>query len=237
LHYGSDKLIVALDFSDFDKALRLVDELGELVTWYKVGMELFYAAGSQAVRQLKGMGKEVFLDLKLHDIPHTVSRAVEVLASLGVSMLNVHAAGGPAMLEAAAKAASRAGSGVRLLAVTVLTSLGQDEWLTVHPGATGDIAGQVVHLARLAERCGFHGVVASPAEAVAIRNQCGRDFLIVTPGIRPAGSTADDQVRVATPRAALAAGADYLVVGRPVTGASNPRKAVETIIAEMEEAR
>ena len=227
-------MIVALDFADMDKVQGLVTLLGDAVGHYKVGMELFYAAGGEAVRFLRAAGKEVFLDLKLHDIPNTVGRSAGVLAGLGATMLNVHAAGGLAMMKAAAEAAATCGRPrPKVIAVTVLTSLGEDEWARL--SCALPIAEQAVRLAKLAREAGLDGVVASPQEAAAIRAACGPDFLIVTPGVRPAGSAVNDQSRVATPAGALKAGASHLVVGRPVTAAPDPKAAALAILQEMGE--
>lgn len=217
-----------------DKVQGLVTLLGDAVGHYKVGMELFYAAGGEAVRFLRAAGKEVFLDLKLHDIPNTVGRSAGVLAGLGATMLNVHAAGGLAMMKAAAEAAATCGRPrPKVIAVTVLTSLGEDEWARL--SCALPIAEQAVRLAKLAREAGLDGVVASPQEAAAIRAACGPDFLIVTPGVRPAGSAVNDQSRVATPAGALKAGASHLVVGRPVTAAPDPKAAALAILQEMGE--
>ncbi len=232
-----NRLIVALDFADMDKVQNLVTLLGDTVGHYKVGMELFYAAGSEAIRFLRAAGKEVFLDLKLHDIPNTVGRSAGVLAGLGATMLNVHAGGGLAMMKAAATAAVETAvtSGrprPKLIAVTVLTSLDEGEWGRLNYAVP--IAEQAANLAKLAREAGLDGVVASPQEAAAIRTACGPGFLIVTPGIRPAGSAVNDQSRVATPAGALKAGASHLVVGRPITAAPDPRAAAIAILREME---
>ncbi|HWQ61784.1 MAG TPA: orotidine-5'-phosphate decarboxylase, partial [Negativicutes bacterium] len=223
---SDNRLIVALDFADMDKVQNMVTLLGDAVGHYKVGMELFYAAGSEAIRFLRAAGKEVFLDLKLHDIPNTVGRSAGVLAGLGATMFNVHAAGGTAMMKAAALTAleTAATSGrprSKVIAVTVLTSLDEGEWTRLN--CSLPIAAQAVHLAVLAKGAGLDGVVASPQEAAAIRAACGPDFLIVTPGVRPAGSAVNDQSRVATPAGALKGGASHLVVGRPITAAPDPR--------------
>ena len=232
-------MIVALDFPDLEQVGEMVERLGDTVSYYKVGMELFYGAGREAVSLLRAAGKEVFLDLKLHDIPNTVSQSVRVLTGLGATMFNVHAAGGPAMMRAAAQAASEAAIAFgrprpKLIAVTVLTSMDATEWACLNQATP--IGEQVVHLAKLAREAGLDGVVASPQEAAAIRAACGPDFLIVTPGVRPAGSAANDQSRTATPAGALKAGASHLVVGRPITAAPDPRAAAEAILREMGEA-
>lgn len=233
----NQRLIVALDFSSMTQAEKMVETLGGSVSYYKVGMELYYSAGNRIIQYLREQNKEIFLDLKLHDIPNTVARGVRTLTALGVSMLNVHAFGGPAMLRAAADAVADEVERLRvnkpkLIAVTVLTSMDQKEWAGI--GQTSELAGQVVEFALLAQAAGIDGVVASPQEAAHIRKACGEDFLIVTPGIRPQGSALNDQSRVATPYGALASGASHLVVGRPVTAAADPREAVERILAEME---
>ncbi|MEG6584638.1 orotidine-5'-phosphate decarboxylase [Dendrosporobacter sp. 1207_IL3150] len=233
----NNRLIVALDFSDMESVKSLVEKLGDTVKFYKVGMELFYSVGVEVIEYLRTLNKEIFLDLKLHDIPNTVAKGLSSLTRLGVSMLNVHASGGPAMLEAAAHAVKAEAEklGVprpKLIAVTVLTSINQAEWSAL--GQSSDIADQVVRLSRLAKASGIDGVVASPQEATLIKRECGEDFLIVTPGVRPKGAALNDQSRVATPLGALNAGASHLVVGRPITAASNPREAAELILQEME---
>ncbi|VBB06279.1 orotidine 5'-phosphate decarboxylase active site [Lucifera butyrica] len=230
------RLIVALDVATMAKARALVDELGDSVTYYKVGMELFYSVGGEIVRFLRNAGKEVFLDLKLHDIPNTVAQGTARLTRLGASILNVHAAGGRTMMRAAAIAVTDAATTLgiakpKLIAITILTSMDREEWTHMHPGS--DIAGQVQLLARMAQEAGLDGVVASPQEAGKIRAVCGQDFLIVTPGIRPQGAALNDQSRTATPEFALSQGADYIVVGRPITKADNPREAAEQILQEM----
>jgi orotidine-5'-phosphate decarboxylase len=205
---------------------------------FKVGSELFTAEGPVTVRYLVTTGQRVFLDLKFHDIPNTVRAAARKAAELGVSMVNVHASGGRKMMEAALEGAHCVGTGAgngarpRVLAVTILTSLeGQD---LEELGISGTPVEAVVRLARLAQSAGLDGVVASPREIIAIRQACGPGFLIVTPGIRPASAATNDQARIATPGSAIAAGADYLVVGRPITGAADPVAAADAIVAEME---
>lgn len=224
-----DRLIVALDVATGEEAAALAARLAGHVGMLKVGKQLFTAAGPTAVRRLREAGARIFLDLKYHDIPNTVSGAVGAAASLGVSFVDVHALGGRSMMAAAATALG--GSETRLLAVTVLTS--HDDASLSEIGLAGPVASAVERLARLARSSGAHGVVASPHEIAAIRAACGPDFLIVTPGIRPAGTKAGDQARAATPAAALAAGADYLVVGRPILEASDPAGAAAAIVAEM----
>lgn len=230
------RLIVALDVRSLEEAKKLVETLGETVNFYKVGMELFYRVGSSVLRYLTAQGKEVFLDLKLHDIPNTVAEGLCSLMEEKVSLLNVHASGGYTMMKTAAKrlreeAVRRGVFAPKIVAVTVLTSLGEAEWREM--GQTEPIAEKVVRLAKLAQRAGLDGVVASPQEAAAIRRACGNDFIIVTPGIRPLEATPDDQSRVASPAEALRNGATHLVVGRPIRTADNPRAAAQAILEEM----
>ena len=224
-----DRLIVALDLPDAVRARAMVDRLAGKVGMLKVGNQLFTAAGPDFVREIVARGEKVFLDLKYHDIPNTVAGAVSGASQLGVSLMTVHALGGAEMLQAAVGALPA--MGVRLLAVTVLTS--HDEESLAVLGMTGSLADSVRRLARLALDAGADGVIASPQEVALVREACGPDFLIVTPGIRPAGSARGDQARAATPAAARAAGADYLVVGRPVLEASDPAAAVAAIVREI----
>ena len=228
---SSDRLIVALDFPDARAAFALVDRLEGAVRWFKVGLELFIAEGNYLLAELERRGFSVFLDLKLHDIPHTVGSAVRAASRLGVNMLTVHAAGGPEMLAAAVEAAD---PGLALLAVTVLTSM--DGAQLEATGVHGSAAAQVERLATMALAYGVRGVVCSPVEVAHLRRQLGRDPLLVIPGIRPEGSAIGDQRRIATPAAAMAAGASYLVVGRPITRAANPGAAARAILAEMQSA-
>jgi orotidine-5'-phosphate decarboxylase len=228
-----DRLIVALDAPALAAADALVTRLAGIVTSFKVGAQLFTAAGPAAVELVQRRGGRVFLDLKYHDIPATVAGAVTEAARLGVTLLTVHAAGGSAMLRAAVEAAANAGRGrPRILAVTVLTSLDRAA-LQQELGVPLAVEGQVVRLAELAWTAGCDGVVASPLEASRLRSLLGRAALIVTPGVRPAGHARDDQARTATPAAACRAGADYLVVGRPVTEAADPAAAAAAILAEL----
>jgi len=223
-----DRLIVALDFSSLDEAFSLVQKLQGRVGMFKVGKELFTREGPAAVRQIVNLGERVFLDLKFHDIPNTVARAVEAAVSLGACLVNVHASGGRKMMQAAAEATS---GNAEVIAVTVLTSL-RDEDVREAGFALGPDE-LVPRLARLALEAGLDGVVAAPTDAARLRRELGSDFLIVTPGVRPAGSTKDDQARIATPAEAVRQGADYIVVGRPITQAADPVKAAEAIVAEM----
>lgn len=224
------RLIVALDVASPGDAGKLVRGLRGRVGMFKVGSQLFTAAGPDFVRELVDGGDKVFLDLKYHDIPNTVANAVAMAARLGVSLVDVHALGGKAMLEAAAGALPAMAT--RLLAITVLT--GHHEGSLGEIGISGTLPASVRRLALLAQAAGLDGVVASPHEVALIREACGKDFVIVTPGIRPTGSAPGDQARTATPKAALAAGADYLVVGRPILEAPDPAAAVEAIVAAME---
>jgi orotidine-5'-phosphate decarboxylase len=231
----NDRLIVALDVPDAASALQLADQLAGTVTWVKVGLELYLAAGQSVVKALRSRGFEVFLDLKLHDIPNTVAAAVRSVASVGASMLTVHTLGGPAMLSAAADAAAGLPRPPRLLGVTVLTSMDAKQLNSI--GIAEEPAAEVSRLGALAVHCGLHGLVCSPHEASSLRLALGQDIALVTPGIRPSGSEAQDQLRIATPAAALRAGASYLVVGRPITRATDPRAAAQAILREMAEAR
>jgi len=226
-----DRLIVALDVSSAAEAQKIVQALGPAVSTYKVGNQLFTTEGPSMVRELVGSGKKVFLDLKFHDIPNTVAGGVRSAAALGVSMLTVHAAGGSAMLRAAIDAARQAPKPPIILAVTVLTSLSDAD--LQQTGVAGRTLDHALVLATLARNCGCDGVVASPHEALVIRQNLGAGLAIVTPGIRPAGSGKGDQSRVNTPTEAIAAGADYLVVGRPITEAADPRRAAEEIMKEI----
>lgn len=232
------RLIVALDVPTLSAARRWVRRLRPHVSFFKIGSQLFTAEGPPAVRELVRLGADVFLDLKFHDIPNTVAGAVVAAASLGVSMLTVHASGGVEMMAAAREALRRhcgERERPRIVAVTLLTSL--DENTTRRMGCRGTVRSNVVRLARLAQAAGLDGVVASPEELAAIRRACGEKFLIVTPGIRPAGARRGDHARVATPGAAVAAGADYLVVGRPILDAREPVHLVKQILDEMRMSR
>ena len=235
MHLGTDSLIVALDVPNAEKARELVVQLGETVSFYKVGKELFTAVGPALVRDLVAGGKKVFLDLKFHDIPNTVAGAVRSAASLGVSLLTVHASGGSKMLQAAAQAAAQSGAKPTVLAVTVLTSLASGDLEEV--GVGGGVEAQVLRLASLAIKAGCGGIVASAQEAAALRQALGSKFTLVTPGIRPAGAIAADQARVVTPEDAIRAGANFLVVGRPITAADDPRRAAQAITGQIERAR
>jgi orotidine-5'-phosphate decarboxylase len=228
-----DRLIVALDVPALAEAEALVERLAGVVSTFKVGSQLFTAAGPAAVAAVGRRGGHVFLDLKYHDIPATVAGAVREAARLGVQLLTVHASGGAAMVRAAAAAAEEAGRArPRVLAVTVLTSLDRAALQRELQVAVA-VEGQALHLALLARAAGADGVVASPREAARLRAALGPAALIVTPGIRAARAAADDQARVATAAAARQAGADYLVVGRPVTGAPDPARAAAALVEEI----
>ena len=228
-----DRLIVALDTPGLPAAEAVVERLAGVVAHFKVGSALFTAAGPAAVEMVRRRGGRVFLDLKYHDIPATVAGAVEAAARLGVGLLTVHASGGAAMLRAAAAAAQAAGRDrPRIVAVTVLTSLDRAA-LQRELGVPAAVLGHAVQLAVLAREAGCDGVVASPREAARLRAILGPEALIVTPGIRQAGGRADDQARTATPAVAVRAGADYLVVGRPITEAADPAAAAAAILAEL----
>ncbi len=227
---SNERLIVALDFPDASAALACADKLAGSVSWFKVGLELYLAAGDSIVSELKRRGHRVFLDLKLHDIPNTAASAVRSLARLEPDLLTVHAAGGRAMLTAAAEAARSLPHPPRLLAVTVLTSM--DTAALAETGVSASPVEQVLRLARLAAECGLDGMVCSPAEAAALHSALPK-ALLVTPGIRPAGADAGDQKRIATPQFALAAGASKLVIGRPITAAADPKAAAQAILSDM----
>jgi orotidine-5'-phosphate decarboxylase len=229
-----DRLIVALDVSTTAKARQVVQSIGEAATTYKVGKQLFTAEGPQIVRDLVFSGRKVFLDLKFHDIPSTVAAAVRAASELGVSMLTVHASGGGGMLRAAAQAAAQTPARPMVLAVTVLTSLSDADMIEL--GIATKVIDHVVRLAALARNAGCAGVVASALEAHELRRELGSDFKIVTPGVRPAGTAAGDQARVHTPKEAIAAGANYLVVGRPILEAADPSRAANEIVREIAEA-
>ncbi|MGB7623548.1 MAG: orotidine-5'-phosphate decarboxylase [Terriglobia bacterium] len=229
-----DRIIVALDVESRARALKCVKELMPPATYFKVGSQLFTACGPDLVRDLVALGARVFLDLKFHDIPQTVANAVLEAARLKTSMINLHASGGVTMLQAAAQSLAENYSPEerpRLVAVTLLTSIGEADAREI--GFSLPTADQSVRLAHMAQRAGLDGVVASPLEIAHIREACGKDFLIVTPGIRLANAELDDQVRISTPEAAFRAGADYLVIGRPILEASNARQAFLGIVESL----
>lgn len=234
----SKRLMIALDYPDVAQARLLMEKLEGIHCYMKVGMQLFYAAGPEFIKELKDRGYSVFVDVKMHDIPNTVKGGAESLTQLGVDMFNVHAAGGSAMMAAARNGAAAAVSVnpslqmPLIIAVTQLTSTSQ-EVMNGEIGIAGNVADAVVRYAKLAAAAGLDGVVASPQEAAVIADTCGPTFRTVTPGIRPAGASLDDQSRVMTPAQAIRQGSHYLVVGRPITAAPDPRQAALTIIEEM----
>ena len=221
------KIVVALDYADTKSALALVNQLDPAICRLKVGKELFTAAGPQLVESLIAKDFGVFLDLKFHDIPTTVAKACEAASRLGVWMLNVHASGGAEMMQAAKEGVAKSGQQPLLIAVTVLTSMNQEMLSKI--GVTGGLQEQVLRLATLSKTSGLDGVVCSAQEAPLLRDKLGKDFCLVTPGIRPASASLDDQSRVVTPPDALKLGASYLVIGRPITKAADPLKALHEI--------
>ncbi len=231
----AERIIVALDVDSRERALQVVPQLTPVIRYFKIGSQLFTAHGPELVREVTKTGARVFLDLKFHDIPQTVANAVVEAGRLGVSLINVHALGGMAMMQAAVRALANcfpSEKRPRLIAVTILTSIGEVDSREI--GFPLPISDQTVRLALMAQRAGLDGVVASPLEISEIRNSCGKDFLIVTPGIRPPQSDVDDQVRIATPRRALDDGADFLVIGRPILDAADPLRAAQEIIESVD---
>lgn len=220
----TERLIVALDFQSRDEILRTADQLRGVAGVLKIGLQALTANGPDLVNELAGRGEKVFLDVKFHDIPNTVQQAVAAASQLGAYMLTIHASGGPAMMSAAAKAKNR----VRLLGVTILTSLDDDELRKI--GFEGNAQRNVARLARLARQSGLDGVVASPLEIATVRQEAGDGFLIVTPGIRAPGESTEDQRRTLSAAEAVRAGADYIVVGRPITRAPDPRAAATRLV-------
>lgn len=225
------KIVIALDYANPQDALNFVEQLDPTICRLKVGKELFTAAGPVLVEKLVAKGFGVFLDLKFHDIPTTVAKACEAASRLGVWMLNVHASGGSAMMEAASEGVERSGEKPILIAVTVLTSMNQQMLNEV--GVAGDVSDQVLNLATLTKKSGLDGVVCSAQEAHMLRKALGDKFCLVTPGIRPADAALDDQSRVVTPRRALALGSSYLVIGRPITQSKNPLETLKKIHEEI----
>jgi orotidine-5'-phosphate decarboxylase len=223
--------IIALDLATPALALELVERLGDAAQFYKVGSQLFTAGGPQVIRDLRARDKRVFLDLKFHDIPNTVGHAVEAAERLQVDLLTVHVSGGLDMMRAARDAAGA--TGPRILGVTILTSFGADDIQQTWGKEVRSVREEVMRLAALAAEANLHGIVASPLELEPLRRRHGADFIIVTPGIRPAGEPAADQTRTATPAEAARAGADYIVIGRPVTAAPDPLAALLHLHAEL----
>lgn len=228
---ANNEIIVALDVPSAAEARQAVREIGDAVAFYKVGLELFIADGPAVLDMLKGEGKRIFLDLKLHDIPRTVERAAASCMKFGVELLTLHASGSKAMIAAAAQAVQAAGSQTRLLAVTVLTSMDASDLAIL--GVTRTMQEQVVALGTMAVAAGAHGLVCSPQEVAALRRALGPDPWLVTPGVRPAGADVGDQKRIATPGQAIRDGATHLVIGRPILGAADKRAAAQAIRAEM----
>jgi len=236
---AKERLVLALDVDDFKKAEELVGKLSDYVGVFKIGNQLFTAEGTEVVNMINEREGKVFLDLKFHDIPNTVARAAEVATKLGVYIFDVHTSGGYEMMKASAEASKKISLALGLrkpliLGVTLLTSINQ-EILEKDLGIKRRLEEQVVHLAKLAKEAGLDGVVASSREIKEIRKACGEDFVILTPGIRPAGKSSDDQKRIMTPGEAIKLGADFLVIGRPIRNASNPVEATKEILKEMEE--
>ena len=223
-----ERLIVALDVSSSGEAQRLVNQIGDSASIYKVGLQLFTAEGPRVVRDLVSSGRKVFLDLKLHDIPNTVSHAVKAAVELGASMLTVHGGGGAAVLKAAVQAANHK---LSILAVTVLTSLNDEDLQEI--GFSSGTLDQALRIAALARSAGCDAVVTSAQEVSALRKMLGEGFGIVVPGVRPRGSDRNDQQRIATPAQAISSGASHIVVGRPITQAANPATAAAAILEEM----
>jgi orotidine-5'-phosphate decarboxylase len=225
----AEKIIVALDTQDPKKLYSLFQELKDSGVWVKIGMEIFYSLGNSVVHEAKKQGFKVFLDLKLHDIPTTVSRSMKALSELPIDMVNVHAAGGADMMKAAAEALLSGKNHPLLIAVTQLTSA-TEEQIHKEQNITGSLLDSVTNYAKLAKESGCHGVVSSPFETPAIKLACGSKFITVTPGIRPRGTDLQDQKRVARPLDALRMGTDFMVIGRPITQEPEPRMALENIL-------
>ena len=234
---SQNQLIVALDVENLATANRLVTTLSDDVKWFKIGKQLFTAVGPASVKLLHEAKKNIFLDLKFHDIPNTVAGAVASATKIGANIINIHASGGLEMMRAAGEAAEKQASELSipkptLLGVTILTSIDEANFQRDF-GTQRKLKDQVAYLAELSQKAGLEGVVASPLEIELIRKVCGNDFVIVTPGVRPAWAASNDQQRVMTPGEAINAGADCIVVGRPITAADNPREAARTILQEI----
>lgn len=234
---SQNQLIVALDVEDSAAASELVDTLSDAVEWFKIGKQLFTAVGPVSVTLLRESEKNIFLDLKFHDIPNTVAGAVAAGTQIGANMINLHASGGVEMMRAAAESAEKQAAELgipkpTLLGVTILTSVDEVSFQS-NFGTQRKLGDQVAYLAELAQRAGLDGVVASPLEIGLIRQVCGNDFVIVTPGVRPAWAASNDQQRIMTPAEAIDAGANYIVVGRPITASDNPREAASRILQEI----
>ena len=225
----ANKIIVALDVDDRTKLTMLLKHLEGQGVWVKIGMEIFYSLGADVLTEARDRGLKVFLDLKLHDIPNTVEHALRALVKLPVDMLNVHAAGGSEMLKRSADVLKSKAQPPLLIAVTQLTSTSQEQ-MNLEQGIQGEVVDSVLRYAKLSRDCGLDGVVCSPLEISRVKEVCGKNFLTITPGIRPAGALKDDQKRVTTPKEALDLGTDYMVIGRPITQAFNPREALKAIL-------
>ena len=225
----AEKIIVALDYSTKAEALKTMRTLQGHKVWVKIGMELFYAEGPQVIHEAKELGFKVFLDLKLHDIPNTVGQGIKSLCRLPIDMINVHGAGGQAMMEKAREAVEASKTRPLLIAVTQLTSTTTDQ-MNTEQGIQGEILESVIRFAKLTKVSGLDGVVSSPHEVRAIKEHCGESFLTITPGIRPLDSESQDQKRMTTPAHALKLGTDFMVIGRPITQASDPKLALEKIL-------
>jgi len=228
----NERLIVALDVDNLKEATKLVNQLINYVTIFKVGAQLFTAVGNDAVKMIQDKGGKVFLDLKYHDIPNTVIEVTKVVAKLGIFIFTIHTLGGKEMMKVVAETIAPLDTKPLVIGVTILTSLNQEALEGI--GIDRDLKDEVITLAKLAKSSGLDGVVSSSHEIKEIRNCCGSDFIIITPGIRPAESLSDDQKRIATSSRAMVDGADFIVVGRPITKASNPAKAANQIIEEIE---
>ena len=224
----ADRIIVALDFATTAEALEMVTKISGEVSFFKIGLQLYTAAGPEIVRAVRAKGGKIFLDLKLHDIPNTVAKSVAAAGALGVEMLTIHLSGGQRMIEAAVRECP---PHLLLLGVTVLTSANEETLRET--GVESSVEEQTVRLAKLGIASGLRGLIASPHEVVALRGELGREIKIITPGVRPSWAKADDQKRFTTPREAIENGADYLVIGRPITAADDPRAAVQRIAAEL----
>jgi len=232
---AAQKIMVALDYSSAAAAEVLLKQLDGIPCYIKVGMQLYYTAGPTFVEGLKSRGFKVFLDLKMHDIPNTVKGGAASITALGVDMFNVHAAGGQAMMEAAMEGVSQHASSEHrptVIAVTQLTSTSQAV-MNEQIGIAGTVEDAVIHYAKLTKQAGLDGVVAAPSEVKSIKGACGASFQTITPGIRPQGAAVNDQTRIMTPSEALRQGTDYMVIGRPITAAADPRAAIQSIIEEL----
>ena len=226
------KLILALDIEERDDAMEILQRAGDRLEWVKVGLQMFTKYGPDYVREIAGLGKKVFLDLKLHDIPNTVAKAVESVSELPISMLTIHTCGGSERMQRAVEAQQKRKPDLQLLGVTVLTSMNDEQLAGI--GVNDRIPEQISRLAQLAKDSGMSGLVCSPLEVEMLKSQLGQEVKLVTPGVRPVGADAGDQKRIMTPAKAKAAGSDYIVVGRPIYKSEDPEAAVVGILAELE---